>query len=61
MTLLGPAPAPIRLLRGQYRVRFLIKAEREVNLQRAIAQWLNEVKIPSGVQCQLDIDPVSFF
>ena len=61
MTLLGPAPAPIRLLRGQHRVRFLIKAEREVNLQRAIAQWLNEVKIPSRVQCQLDIDPVSFF
>ncbi len=61
MTLLGPAPAPIRLLRGQHRVRFLIKAEREVNLQRAIAQWLNGLKIPSLIQCQLDIDPVSFF
>lgn len=61
VTLLGPAPAPIRLLRGQHRMRFLIKAEREVNLQRAIAQWLNRVKIPSIIQCQLDIDPVSFF
>ena len=61
MTLLGPAPAPIRLLRGQHRVRFLIKAEREVNLQRAIAQWLDRVKIPSIITCQLDIDPVSFF
>jgi primosomal protein N' (replication factor Y) len=61
LTLLGPAPAPIRLLRGQHRMRFLIKAERQVNLQRAMAQWLNRVKIPSSIQCQLDIDPVSFF
>ena len=59
--LLGPAPAPIRLLRGQHRVRFLLKTAREVNLQRAIATWLKAVKIPASIQCQVDIDPVSFF
>ena len=59
--LLGPAPAPIRLLRGQHRIRFLLKTAREVNLQRAIATWLKGVKIPASIQCQVDIDPVSFF
>ena len=59
--LLGPAPAPIRLLRGQHRMRFLLKTAREVNLQRAIATWLKAVKIPASIQCQVDIDPVSFF
>ena len=61
VTLLGPAPAPLRLLRRNYRVRFLLKSERDVNLQRVITSWLAAISIPSAVSCQVDIDPVSFF
>ena len=61
VTLLGPAPAPLRLLRRNYRVRFLLKSSREVNLQRVISSWLDRITIPSAINCQVDIDPVSFF
>ena len=61
VTLLGPAPAPLRLLRRNYRVRFLLKSSREVNLQRVISSWLDRITIPSAINCQIDIDPVSFF
>lgn len=59
--LLGPAPAPLRLLRRNYRVRFLLKSGRDVNLQRVISSWLAKITIPSAIGCQVDIDPVSFF
>ena len=61
VTLLGPAPAPLRLLRRNYRVRFLLKSGRDVNLQRVISSWLAQITIPSAINCQIDIDPVSFF
>ncbi len=61
VTLLGPAPAPLRLLRRNYRVRFLLKSGRDVNLQRVISSWLDKITMPSAINCQVDIDPVSFF
>ena len=57
---LGPAPAPLRLLRGRHRRRFLVKARRDINLQAVIRQWLARVKVPSNVRLQVDIDPYSF-
>jgi primosomal protein N' (replication factor Y) len=57
---LGPAPAPLRVLRGRHRRRFLVKARREVNLQAVVRQWLARVKVPSNVRLQVDIDPYSF-
>ncbi|HEV8015346.1 MAG TPA: primosomal protein N' [Stellaceae bacterium] len=57
---LGPAPAPLRLLRGRHRRRFLVKARREVNLQAVVRQWLARVKVPGNVRLQVDIDPYSF-
>jgi primosomal protein N' (replication factor Y) len=57
---LGPAPAPLRVLRGRHRRRFLVKARREVNLQAVVRQWLARVKVPGNVRVQVDIDPYSF-
>jgi primosomal protein N' (replication factor Y) len=57
---LGPAPAPLRVLRGRHRRRFLVKARREVNLQAVLRQWLARVKVPGNVRLQVDIDPYSF-
>ena len=57
---LGPAPAPLRILRGRHRRRFLVKARRDINLQAALREWLARVRIPGGVRVQVDIDPYSF-
>ncbi len=57
---LGPAPAPLAVLRGRHRRRFLVKAERGVNLQAVLRQWLARVKVPASLRVQVDIDPYSF-
>jgi primosomal protein N' (replication factor Y) len=58
---LGPAPAPFARLRGKYRYRLLVRAEKTINLQKTIADWLSRVKVPSTVRVYIDIDPQSFF
>jgi primosomal protein N' (replication factor Y) len=58
---LGPAPAPLALLRGRHRRRFLVKAGRQVAMLSMLKVWLAKVHPPSGVRVQVDVDPYSFF
>ena len=58
--ILGPAPAPLFLLRGRYRFRFLVMAERHVNVQALVSRWLEGYAPPTRVRVQADIDPYSF-
>jgi primosomal protein N' (replication factor Y) len=58
--ILGPAPAPLAILRGRHRRRFLVKAGREVNIQAVLRSWLQTVRIASGTRIQVDIDPYGF-
>ncbi|MBQ7285504.1 MAG: primosomal protein N', partial [Alphaproteobacteria bacterium] len=58
---LGPAPAPIFMLRGNYRYRLLVKAAKNIRIQNVLGQWLQKVKIPSSVRVEVDIDPYSFY
>jgi primosomal protein N' (replication factor Y) len=60
-TILGPAPAPLAILRGRHRRRFLLKCRREVAPQGILRDWLDRVKLPNPVRLQIDIDPYSFF
>ncbi len=60
ITLLGPAQAPIALVRGRHRWRFLIKAKREVNVQGFLRLWLKDVKPKGSLALQVDVDPYSF-
>lgn len=58
--ILGPAPAPMALLRNRYRYRFLINARRSANLQGCLRDWLNGQEFAPGVRVGVDIDPYSF-
>jgi primosomal protein N' (replication factor Y) (superfamily II helicase) len=60
LTVLGPAPAPLAVLRGRHRRRFLVKAGREVNLQAVLRDWLSRVRLGGSARLQVDIDPYSF-
>ena len=57
---LGPAPAPLALLRGRHRRRLLLKARRDIGVQRLLAEWLAKVDVPGNVRVQVDVDPVGF-
>lgn len=58
--ILGPAPAPLALLRGRYRYRFLVNAKRSANLQAFLRDWIGRVTFAPGVRVGVDIDPYSF-
>jgi primosomal protein N' (replication factor Y) (superfamily II helicase) len=60
LSVLGPAPAPLAILRGRHRRRFLVTAERGVNIQSALREWLGRVRLSGSVRLQVDIDPYSF-
>ncbi len=57
---LGPAPAPLALLRGRHRWRLLLKAARGTNVQALLRRWLAAAAVPAGVRVQVDVDPQSF-
>ncbi|MBH0113538.1 primosomal protein N' [Novosphingobium sp. YJ-S2-02] len=60
MLVLGPAPAPLALLRGRHRFRLLINARRSAELQKVLRQWLDPLQFPRGVRVHIDVDPYSF-
>ena len=60
VTVYGPAPAPISILRGRHRLRFLITAPRDVDLSAYMAAWMNALKLPNAARVAVDIDPYSF-
>lgn len=61
LRVLGPAPAPLSMLRGSYRERILIKASLDLDVPEVIRKWLSSVKIMSSVRLAIDIDPQSFY
>jgi primosomal protein N' (replication factor Y) len=61
MDTLGPAEAPMYRLRGNFRRRLLVRADKTIDIQKALKHWVGSVKIPSAVRVQIDIDPQSFF
>lgn len=58
---LGPAEAPLSLLRGRHRIRILVKSARDFDLQAYLRAWLARgPKIRGNVRVHVDIDPQSF-
>lgn len=57
---LGPAPAPMALLRGRHRQRFLIQSPKTSKMQHFIRAWMAETKLSKSIRVHIDIDPQSF-
>lgn len=60
ISVLGPAPAPIYMLRGKFRYRLLLKTLRNINIQLILKKWLGMLNIPANVRVEVDVDPYSF-
>jgi primosomal protein N' (replication factor Y) len=57
---LGPAPAPLAMLRGRHRYRLLVQARRDLPLPAILRDWLARVPLASAVRVVIDVDPYSF-
>jgi primosomal protein N' (replication factor Y) len=61
IVLLGPAEAPIAVLRKRHRFRLAAKAPRSADLQGFLRAMLAATPEPrGGVKVAIDIDPQSF-
>jgi primosomal protein N' (replication factor Y) (superfamily II helicase) len=59
--LLGPAEAPLAVIKGRYRFRLLLKSARGFDLSDYLRQWLAAGPKPKGnLKLEVDIDPQSF-
>jgi primosomal protein N' (replication factor Y) len=59
--LLGPAEAPLAVVRGRHRFRVLAKAPRSFDLSHYLREWLSQAPAPTGkLGLEVDVDPQSF-
>src|SRR5436190_187056 len=58
---LGPAEAPLALVRGRYRFRLLVKSPRGFDLSAYLRAWLAAApKAKGNIKLEFDVDPQSF-
>jgi primosomal protein N' (replication factor Y) (superfamily II helicase) len=58
---LGPADAPLSLVRGRHRLRLLVKAPRGFDLSAYLREWLaGAPKVKGSIKLDIDVDPQSF-
>ena len=59
---LGPAEAPLAVVRGRYRFRLLVKSPRAFDLSGYLRDWLAAgPKVKGNLKLEVDVDPQSFF
>ena len=58
---LGPAEAPLAVIKGRYRYRILVKSPRGLDLSAYLRQWLAAgPKVSGNLKLEVDVDPQSF-
>ena len=58
---LGPAEAPLAVIKGRYRFRLLVKSQRNVDLSDYLREWLAAgPKTKGNLKLEVDVDPQSF-
>ena len=60
VNILGPVLAPITKLKKKYRCRILIRYPKNLFIQKYLSQFLNKIKIASGIKLEVDVDPINF-
>ena len=60
VNVLGPVMAPIIKIKKKYRCRILIRYPKNLFIQKYLAQFLNKIKMQSGIKLEVDVDPVNF-
>ena len=56
--LLGPAAAPLGMLRGRHRWQILLKGEHRTDLHRLLSRAREAFNLPRVVRLTIDVDPV---
>jgi primosomal protein N' (replication factor Y) len=56
----GPAEPPLAVVRGRWRRRFLVQADKKVDVSAYMRAWTARFKAPSSVRVTVDIEPYSF-
>jgi primosomal protein N' (replication factor Y) len=58
---LGPAEAPLAVVRGRHRFRIMIKSARGFDLSAYMRGWLADApKRVGDIKLEVDVDPLSF-
>jgi primosomal protein N' (replication factor Y) len=58
---LGPAEAPLAVIKGRYRFRLLVKSVRSFDLSNYLRSWLAQApKTKGNLKLEVDVDPQSF-
>ncbi len=60
INIMGPVDAPLAMLRGKHRKRFLLICHKKLSIQKIIKHWLGLIDRPSAIKITIDIDPYSF-
>ncbi len=59
-TILGPAPAPMYFLNKRYRYRIIVRANKDINIQKLVKAWINKCDVPNAIKIRLYVDPYNF-
>ena len=58
---LGPAEAPLAVVRGRHRFRLMVKSARNFDLSAYMRAWLERAPKRMGdIKLDVDVDPQSF-
>jgi len=57
---LGPVEAPIYKIKKKYRQRILIRAKKNIKIQKNLRILLDKYELPLEIKLTVDVDPISF-
>ena len=58
--ILGPTESELHFLKRNYRYRFLLKADKKINIFVDFNKFYKNLSVPRGTQVKIDVDPQSF-
>lgn len=57
--ILGPAECPLSMIAANYRQQLLLRSSSVSPMQQLVSRFITEYKTPSGVYCEIDVDPIT--